>query len=186
MKTEGQIRHKLKQALFRHMKKRVSASQSRTPSNCLHNQRPQQRTPSGNWIPHPSPSFCLHPDFLGHLCDEGHPEEGRCWENCGRWEPRRSKEEVKRDFTEFAKRPREEIAGAMPDVAAYLWVLEQPEGMGSEGMGSEGRGSEGTLEATPSPPRTFYLKQLLIPEALEVLHPWWLPFFFYRTETEDE
>lgn len=146
MKPEGQIRHKLVQVRFRHLKREIRGGLSRRPQNCSHNGT--VASPSGPF------GVCLlgsdKPDsWNGTPCDErfgGDVRAGKCpYFDCVR-----SKDEIKQDFNAFlydASLP--EVAEKYPDMAALLWVLEEdsPPALPPEVEDSE----DGSVEPSPPP-----------------------------------
>lgn len=117
MKSESQIKHKVKQALFRHMKRRIKAGMKRNCSNCKFNREVQGSKGF--------PNVCVHPEMGVVICDDNYPDISIDPKECPFWEPRLTVDEIKREFTEFAKQSREIIASEMPDVAILLWVLAE-------------------------------------------------------------
>lgn len=122
MRSPGQIRHKLKQVIYRHLQKELREAFKQTPENCVFN-GPQNLKGLGSV----------------HLChykgEEGKPRKTLCdsrmWNgadqarNCPMWEPRRDKETIKAEFkTLITSGTRGEIAARYPDVAALMWVLD--------------------------------------------------------------
>lgn len=121
MKSEGALRHKLKQVRFRHLKKRVADRLRPRPENCIHNRllkHPLVDDPVGS---------CIHPDQEEHhnLCDR---EWGGCEKAkaCKLFETAQSKDEVKDEFREGLEASSfAEIAYIYPDMAALMWVLDE-------------------------------------------------------------
>lgn len=128
MRTEGQIRHKLAQVLYRHLQKRLRDNFKKTHAGCRFNGQPHQE--HGEALPY---RVCLHTlaagqdtkDWPGLLCDPRlNPDQPM---RCDFWQPRLTKEEVKAAFVESLKRPRGEVAADYPDAVALLWVLGEEE-----------------------------------------------------------
>lgn len=118
MKTEGQIRHKLKQVTYRHRKKRIRTQLSRRPMNCYHN-CVVSKTSSHEIY------GCSHPKREGIVCDSYYGGDLIASE-CPFFQPSKSKEEIREEFDHFiqtASLP--EIATEMPDVTALMWALEE-------------------------------------------------------------
>jgi len=125
MKTEVQIRRKLKQSAFRHLKKRLEANFRRLPERCRYNfptTYPNGRT---------GVRVCCAPllSLKGVVCDsEMDPNVAN---DCGSWGPLRKKEAIREEFVALLRGDRDQIAAqGMPDVAALMWVLDQENGMG--------------------------------------------------------
>lgn len=121
MKTEPQIRHKLKQVLYRHLKKRLSRDLAEVPSNCRHNLRLAVEGDqtiaicgySQNGVPR------------GIICDERIEGCRAMAKECPLFEVVVSKADIKADFDDFLHSAnRGEIAARFSDAAALLWVLE--------------------------------------------------------------
>lgn len=118
MRSEGQVRHKLKQVLFRHLQKKLRLAFRRRPDLCLYNQ-----TLESGQI---QVAVCGHPERGGLLCDGRFQEGADRARECPLWEPRRGKEEVKAEFRDLVEsQDRGAIAAEYPDVAAILWVLDE-------------------------------------------------------------
>jgi len=135
MKTESQVKRKLSQALFRQMSKRVKVALKKTSRNCMYNRPLMKYTHEGwvddklVWCSFNDQHVCIHLGQEGHLCSDGEYKIlGADPETCPFWKPRLTKEQVKRDFADFAKQPRDRIAGELPVVSTLLWALEQQEG----------------------------------------------------------
>ena len=117
MKSEGKIRHKLKQVRFRLIKKELRKATSKKPCNCVH---------SGVVRGHAS-------EPLFHVClmDSSKPEEwdGMICDNsvpntCPFFKPKATKESVTEQVNEILDSDdMGKIATHYPDVAALLWVL---------------------------------------------------------------
>lgn len=123
MKTEGQVRHKLQQVLFRHLKKRLEQNFHRSPEGCAHNVEPYGMTVEAVEARQQTPRVCGLQDKVGLICDSrlGGGDQARV---CPRWEPRMTKDEVKAEFRALLTRPRGEVAAEFPDAAALMWVLD--------------------------------------------------------------
>ena len=121
MKSEGKIKHKLRQVKHRIIQKECRKATSKKPCNCVH---------SGVVRGHASePLFhvCLmdsdKPDeWEGMICDNSVPN------TCPFFKPQKTEEEIRDEFNfEFDEIINEgdmgKIASKYPDVAALLWVL---------------------------------------------------------------
>ena len=117
MKSEGKIKHKIKQVKHRVIKKEVRKATSKKPCNCVY---------SGVVRGHASePLFhvCLmdadKPDeWEGMICDASVPN------TCPFFTPRKSKEEITSEVEQVLNSgDMGKIASKYPDIAALLWVL---------------------------------------------------------------
>lgn len=121
MKTEGAIRHKLKQVRFRYLKQRIEAALDRRPENCAHNGSLEGAVASD------TVRVCFAqidvPARKVVLCDERFGGCARA-EGCSLFDARQSKADVKFEFySELEGMSFPEIAYNYPDMAALLWVL---------------------------------------------------------------
>lgn len=116
MRTSGQVLQKMKQAQFRHIKREIRRLLKQTPSNCKLNR---------------TLDLDIGPVGVCSLdCEVCDPRFGDRSQECGKWEARHQKEEIKASLKDFFKtRDRADIAVRFPDVAALLWVLgeEKPD-----------------------------------------------------------
>ena len=117
MKSEGKIKHKLKQVKHRITRKEVRRNTSKKPCNCKN---------SGVVRGHASePLFhvCLmdsdKPDeWEGMICDGSVPN------TCPFFKPRKSKKEIEAEVEQVLNSgDMGMIASKFPDIAALLWVL---------------------------------------------------------------
>jgi hypothetical protein len=117
--SAGSIRHKFKQAAFRHLKVRLATELSDRPSNCAHHS--VRYMPSGTLAGLCRCSEMSDDDWPGVCDDRLTPEQP---EKCGHFVSSRTKDEIKDDFREFiATAQLYEIASKYPDLAPLLWVL---------------------------------------------------------------
>lgn len=117
MKSEGSVRHKLKQVRFRYMKKELEQTLSVCSRNCMWN-----RTVS---VGTTSVGMCGHQAYANTLCDDN-ASEGAIPNQCPEYKPRFSKSEVKDAFYgQLQNSTLPEIAYRYPDMAALLWVLSE-------------------------------------------------------------
>ena len=123
MKSQGQVKHKLKQVLFRHMKRHLSSSLSRVPDNCMYNRIP---TTAEGQVLEQLPSLCIHAMQAGCVCDAS-SENSVEYARCPYFQPKKSKQALKDDFVLLAKSDRAIVAETMPDAAALMWVLDENE-----------------------------------------------------------
>lgn len=119
MKTEGQVRQKLKQVTYRHLKKRLVANFKKSSCTCVHNALVDL---DGEEV-----GVCIYNISnipRGVLCDARFDNDQMASE-CPIWEPMQTKEQVKEDFNKFLEESSlGEIASMFPDVAALMWVLD--------------------------------------------------------------
>lgn len=145
MRSEGQVRHKLAQVRFRHLKREIRGGLSRRPQNCVHNG--SVGTPSGPL------GVCLlgaeKPEaWVGTSCDESFGGDARAAE-CPHFACCRSKDSIREDFEEFLDSAnRAQVAERYPDIAALLWTLDEERVLASD---SPDDGDDGELEAAPEP-----------------------------------
>lgn len=134
MKTEAQVRRKLKQAVYRHLKKKYDAALKQTPYNCTHN----HFTPvtNGKAGVETGVGICMyHPEAQSGprlvVCDPRVHEGVAQAQSCPFFDLVHPKEQIKADLKgEFDKFLDEaeigEIAARYPDVAVLTWVLGTP------------------------------------------------------------
>lgn len=125
-RTDGAIRHQLKQVKYRHLKKRIRAALAQVPVNCAYNHMLADND-------HGSVRVCTYritsPEEESGLaiCDERIQPcpAGHCgWFQHREPDPDAVKAAVKAEFEEFfetASLP--EVLYAFPDVGSLLWVL---------------------------------------------------------------
>lgn len=120
MKPEGQIKHKLAQVRFRHLKRETRTGLSRRSGNCKFNGLID--------LPgHMNVGVCLHSAedpacWNGGSCDDNLNERAS---QCPLFETLNTKDSVRDEFNSFmAKADRAHIAERYPDMAALLWVLD--------------------------------------------------------------
>lgn len=143
MKTPGAIKHKLNQVRFRHLKKRLEAELRQAPENCCFNvEVPPPSVPTGEKldgmdlcfpVPEPNPvglRMCLYGagdpmTWKPSFCDE-RVDGGARARQCTLFHSRKSKEELKVEFTQTLERMTlPEVAFHYPDMAALIWVLDE-------------------------------------------------------------
>lgn len=114
IKGDGEIRQKLKQARFRHLKREIESRLRLTAKNCVHNIPLEVR---GAEV-----GFCA----LKHIvCDVAEKKDHA--PSCPNFGLRASKDEIKADFQALMESPIHEIATKYPDVAALTWVVGKEE-----------------------------------------------------------
>lgn len=118
MRSEGAIRHKLKQVKFRHLKARLQETLGRRPTNCQFNGSP----------PGAQLRVCMYgchepSKWQAVVCDERQDGLEQA-STCPYFQPVSTKEAVKADFhRELGGMTLPQIAYHYPDLAALLWVL---------------------------------------------------------------
>lgn len=172
MKTEGQTKQKLKQVLFRHLKKHLDASLKAEPENCRYNREPSRVVENrfGHWSPKPVeglPRICIHAEQAGVICDQQHPLTHK-FAQCPFFTPVKSKGQLKAEFVELARSPRDKVAEVMPDAAALMWVLDQESGA-SEVQTDDGDSEESEEEPAAEPEPAPIALRWETPS----LYPWW-------------
>lgn len=120
MRSESDIRHKLKQVRFRHRKKRVRKGLARHPENCLWNDENSSLVGC--------PKFCSHRERSGYLCDSRYGGDLVVAE-CPLFEAAHTAEEIKAEFDDFIETAsKEDLAREVPDLMALIWTLgDNPE-----------------------------------------------------------
>ena len=118
MKYDGQIRHKISQVRFRHLKRELRTGLSRRPCNCVHN---------GVMV---APTLKVHlcvlvnPSGENEVCDERMGGLGKS-QGCPLFQCKHTQVGIRDEFVNFVTHAtRAEIAGRYPDLAALLWVLD--------------------------------------------------------------
>ncbi len=125
MKTDAQVRRKLQQVLYRHLKKRLKTALKQAPDTCVHNSslEPAHRREELNSV-----QACFYTTDgvpRGVICDVRYDNGARA-RSCGLWEPVATKEAIKAEFKNVLDTAnRGEIAAAFPDAAALMWVLDE-------------------------------------------------------------
>jgi hypothetical protein len=124
MRTEGQIRQRLKQALHRNLQKRLKANFKQKPDTCTHNRRPYHINKDGRA---PCPAVCIHAKQGGQVCDERHGGVEQA-KGCPLWAPLRSSDAVREEFAagyrEMAVRAKlGHKDPAFPVASTLMWVL---------------------------------------------------------------
>lgn len=124
MKSESQIRQKVKQVVFRHRKKFVEKSLKRHPCNCKHNEEVKLKTPSSGLH---IIRRCSHKEQNTLVCDRnlGGLELAQ---KCPYFEHKHTAEALKRQFAarlglDGSPISLGDLARDFPDVVALMWVL---------------------------------------------------------------
>lgn len=146
MKPEGQVKHKLAQVRFRHLKREIRNGLSRRSLNCVHNGAVEmpgvgevgvclKGAESGNWN--------------GGVCDESVSDRAA---QCPLFERCRSRDQIEDDFNAFlGSAERALIAERYPDMAALLWVLDLDRPEGLVDLDDEGDPLSPEYHPTPEP-----------------------------------
>ena len=120
IQSEGQVRHKLKQVLYRHLQKRIRAGLRKYPATCLHNQRVEVE---GRVL-----GFARCSIDGSRVCDECLVGGAKTARGCGDWSPRQTKEEIRVAFEALCSKGRAVVAFHFPDAGALMWVLGEDVG----------------------------------------------------------
>ena len=145
MKSDAQVKHKLNQVRFRHLKREIRNGLSKKASNCRHNgvvELPMYR----------EVGVCLKgaegADWNGGACDDS----GDRASTCPLFECVHSKESIREDFDSFLRTSdRAHVGARYPDMAALLWVLEQNVPEGESPTLGEDEPTEEDAKPLPSP-----------------------------------
>lgn len=132
MRTEGQIKHQLRQVVFRHLQRLLRENFRKRPDTCIHNGVLVLDDATGASV-----------GICGHLSSEGRPRNLLCdariqgclemARECPRWSSLQMRDEIKAEFQTLVRsEDRGVIASQYPDVAALLWVLDAPGSLPSE------------------------------------------------------
>ena len=173
MRSRKEIKKKLAQVRFRHLKKLTRTGLSRRPSNCVYN----VTIGDGTKPKEPCVGICTYKVLEGQapdgVCDDKFGGKARAG-SCPVFEANRTVEEIREEFDEFlATASYGEIAYHFPDMAALLWVLnEMPD---NSTIVPEGEAIEPTpekLKPSTSPMQTFpQLEDLLTQDER---HPYYI------------
>lgn len=124
MRSESEIRQKLKQVLFRYRKKKIDAVFRKTPDTCRHNATLEPRDGYGAG----GVRACFHTvDGVprGVVCDIRY-DNGLRARGCPLWEPRGNKEAENSRFRRILESGNMGlVAKEFPDAAALMWVLNE-------------------------------------------------------------
>jgi hypothetical protein len=129
MRSQGHIKQQLKQVTFRHLKKKLRELFKQRPDTCQHNLAVVLDADS---------YVCLCGVLAGDgtarniPCDPRIPGCLDMARECPLWHPLRDKVEVKAEFHAVLRGDRGLLASQYPDIAALMWVLDDPEEMPGE------------------------------------------------------
>lgn len=127
MKTEGHVRQKIKQVIFRHRKEYVRQGLARRPENCAHNRVVRLPVHTGNRATIRVCAYTSKEETNDFVCDSTMAGDEQA-EQCPFFECRHTASTLKSGFR--AKLGLDGspvkigvIASEYPDVAALMWVL---------------------------------------------------------------
>ena len=123
MKSRKEIKTKLAQVRYRHLKRALRTGLSRKPENCMHN----AKLGLGSKPDSPRVGVCMFGVEEGAgprgVCDECFGGRNRAAE-CDDFEVIRDAAEIRKDFEGFLNQASKgEIAFHYPDMAALMWAL---------------------------------------------------------------
>lgn len=176
MKSSGATRHKLKQVIFRHRKKKIRQALRCSPENCIHNKTlhfSDDLPPigvCGRWAQEASP-FEKWPSGAPGVCDTSHNGEAQA-SQCAAFQAEVDIESLKDQFQGFIQEASlAEIASEYPDVAALMWVL----GDDAPGRDVDMREDWENSQGDPPPPDKFVPCQDPEPHSpvIRALKRWW-------------
>jgi hypothetical protein len=134
VKSEGQIKQKVKQVIFRHRKEHIQQGLSRRPENCGYNEKVRLPVHMANRATLHICGYCPTGDTPNNVvCDStmgGDQQAAECPYFENRLEAEALKDEFNRKLGIDGGIPREigYIAKEFPDVAALLWVMGPAKG----------------------------------------------------------
>lgn len=128
MRTRAEVKQQLKQVTFRHLKKLLVENFKQRPDTCCHNREAVLDEDSDTVV-----------YLCGHVNAEGVPRNVVCdarvagclamARECPLWAPLKTKQQVKDEFNEIVQSSnRGLIAKRYPDIAALMWVMDDPNG----------------------------------------------------------
>lgn len=117
MKSEGSVKHKLKQVKYRNIQKAIRTSLSKRPCNCKHSGL--VKGSNGDDIFYVCMLDAEKPkEWGGMICDSGVPPR------CPFFESFKTKEDIEADIERLLEsNDIGKIASEYPDIMALLWVL---------------------------------------------------------------
>jgi hypothetical protein len=128
MRTDGQIRHKLKQLIFRHRKKFVEMGLAQRPQNCKHNGVVHLPVHTGNRATiHVCQYHSEKGEWERRVCDSSMSGDEQARE-CPHFKGCHTPESLKADFTRKLglgddQTSSGQLAQEYPDLIALMWVL---------------------------------------------------------------
>lgn len=129
MKSEGQIKQKAKQVIFRHRKEYVRHGLARRPENCAYNEEVHLPVHMSNRATLRVCGYCANGDGRNNVVCDSTMGGDKQAQNCPYFKAERTAKTLKADFNKklglSGSDPVEigYIAKEYPDVAALLWVL---------------------------------------------------------------
>lgn len=127
LRTEAAIRHKLKQAVYRHLQRELRQALRRRPHTCTFNRNLTVQ-------PGVQVGVCLTKRFRYRVCDANVRDvdgiDGVGWAKiCPEWKPPETKEQIKERLTTHIQdllgdEDRGPLAAAYPDLAALVWAMD--------------------------------------------------------------
>jgi len=138
VKTEGQIKQKIKQVVFRHRKAYVQRGMARRPENCAHNERVTLPVHMANRASLGVCGYCPDGSSPNNVVCDSTMGGDRQAAECPYFGQRKSADALKDEFNRKlgldGGTPAEigYIAKEYPDVAALLWVMGPGKGANRE------------------------------------------------------
>ena len=144
MKSEGAIRHKLKNVIFYHLKKVIKKKMVQKSWNCIHGMdKPSHFDVGGETVD------CHGCNLLGGACDDNIKSMPSRARQCPHFESKFDPDVIKAEFqAELETLDAGELAYRYPDVFALMWVLDMDE---AGDMASSVEAID-LVEVTPSDP----------------------------------
>lgn len=122
MKTRREIKNRLKQRKYRHLKRILRANFHRKPANCKHNVELSLETDGSSKL---KLKMCGIQNAT--VCDPSISECVAKVADCHLFEPHMTKEEVREDFYQaLDEASLDEILLEFPDIGTLMWVLDEP------------------------------------------------------------
>ena len=131
MKSEGQLRQRLKQMKFRTVKKEIENLLGQCSKNCRFNYllgslKQDNQTPLSHSL-NGGVYVCKCPDYDLHICDARFVEEDPA-KQCPYFAPRHNAESIKQSLSNFIDTaPLAELSVRFPQISTLLWVLQEDE-----------------------------------------------------------
>lgn len=125
MRNETEIRQKLKQVQYRHLKKLLEANFKQRPCNCAYNETHRSLNGSGKPV-----GLCMYSageakEWQGVICDEDFGGNALA-RNCNLFKPYKTKLEIKSEFHDLMTNADiGDVAAQYPDIAALMWMLDE-------------------------------------------------------------
>ena len=151
MLTEGQVRQKLKQAVFRHRSAYLAQRLKITPANCEHNR--EHFSPRTN----AEHRICIHPALNdGRICDLDYDGAAKS-RDCRYFRTSMSKAALLVEFQSLiGTTPVQAAEAGYHDVAALRWVLGGDDGIGGDPMGPEDSSEDAEFPLEQGNPLPWY------------------------------